>query len=254
MCTRCVRFTREITQTDELQVDAPGQPRRDRRLPRPPLDNPLAGNVVDLCPVGALLDKDFLHKQRYWFLSTARLGLHPLLDRLQHQRRGEPGPDLADQAAEQPPGQRLLDLRRGPRTATRPANDPDLLAGMYVREGGRPPGRPQSTRPSRPSTAGSSRSAAEGKTIAGVALAVPDGRGGLPDGLLPQGARARRACWPWGRCRSRGDDRDLRARPDAKGRTGRHQLRRPPAVHDPRREVPERQRRRRRSWSTSRGR
>ncbi len=34
-----------------------------------PVDNPLAGNVVDLCLVGALLDKDFLHKQRAWFLS-----------------------------------------------------------------------------------------------------------------------------------------------------------------------------------------
>ena len=38
-------------------------------FPGHPVDNPLAGNVVDLCPVGALLDKDFLHKQRVWFLS-----------------------------------------------------------------------------------------------------------------------------------------------------------------------------------------
>ncbi len=33
-----------------------------------PLDNKLSGNVVDLCPVGALGDKDFLYKQRVWFL------------------------------------------------------------------------------------------------------------------------------------------------------------------------------------------
>jgi len=33
-----------------------------------PLDNKLAGNVVDLCPVGALGDKDFLYQQRVWFL------------------------------------------------------------------------------------------------------------------------------------------------------------------------------------------
>jgi NADH-quinone oxidoreductase subunit G len=38
-------------------------------FPGKPLDNPLAGNVVDICPVGALLDKDFLHRQRAWFLS-----------------------------------------------------------------------------------------------------------------------------------------------------------------------------------------
>lgn len=69
MCTRCVRFTREITQTGELQVMNRGSHAEINIFPGHPVDNPLAGNVVDLCPVGALLDKDFLHKQRYWFLS-----------------------------------------------------------------------------------------------------------------------------------------------------------------------------------------
>ncbi len=67
MCTRCVRFTREITGTNELQVEHRGTHAEIVTFPDRPLDNPLAGNVVDLCPVGALLDKDFLHKQRYWF-------------------------------------------------------------------------------------------------------------------------------------------------------------------------------------------
>ena len=69
MCTRCVRFTREITQTGELQVMSRGNHAEIDIFPGHPIDNPLAGNVVDLCPVGALLDKDFLHKQRAWFLS-----------------------------------------------------------------------------------------------------------------------------------------------------------------------------------------
>ena len=69
MCTRCVRFTREITQTGELQVMKRGSHAEIGIFPGHELDNPLAGNVVDLCPVGALLDKDFLHKQRVWFLS-----------------------------------------------------------------------------------------------------------------------------------------------------------------------------------------
>ncbi len=69
MCTRCVRFTREITQTGELEVMARGNHAEINVFPGHPVDNPLAGNVVDLCPVGALLDKDFLHKQRAWFLS-----------------------------------------------------------------------------------------------------------------------------------------------------------------------------------------
>ena len=69
LCTRCVRFTREITQTGELQVMRRGNHSEIAVFPGEPVDNPLAGNVVDLCPVGALLDKDFLHKQRSWFLS-----------------------------------------------------------------------------------------------------------------------------------------------------------------------------------------
>jgi NADH-quinone oxidoreductase subunit G len=69
MCTRCVRFTREITQTGELQVMRRGNHAEIDVFPGHPVDNPLAGNVVDICPVGALLDKDFLHRQRVWFLA-----------------------------------------------------------------------------------------------------------------------------------------------------------------------------------------
>ena len=68
LCTRCVRFTREITHTGELEVMRRGNHSEIDVFPGLPLDNPLAGNVVDLCPVGALLDKDFLHRQRVWFL------------------------------------------------------------------------------------------------------------------------------------------------------------------------------------------
>lgn len=69
MCTRCVRFTREITETAELQVIRRGGHGEIDIFPGHPVDNDLAGNVVDLCPVGALLDKDFLHKQRSWYLT-----------------------------------------------------------------------------------------------------------------------------------------------------------------------------------------
>ena len=69
MCTRCVRFTREITQTAELGVIRRANRAEIDIFPGRPVDNPLAGNVVDLCPVGALLDKKFLHKQRVWYLT-----------------------------------------------------------------------------------------------------------------------------------------------------------------------------------------
>jgi NADH-quinone oxidoreductase subunit G len=71
MCTRCVRFTREISGTAELQVTARGNHSEIDIFPGEPCNNKLAGNVVDLCPVGALCSKDFLYKQRVWWLKTA---------------------------------------------------------------------------------------------------------------------------------------------------------------------------------------
>jgi len=68
MCTRCVRFTREVSGTSELLVSGRGNREEIDVFPGTPLDNEIAGNVVDLCPVGALLDKDFLFAQRVWFL------------------------------------------------------------------------------------------------------------------------------------------------------------------------------------------
>jgi NADH-quinone oxidoreductase subunit G len=71
MCTRCVRFTREVSGTSELYVDGRGYREEINIFPGKPCNNKLAGNVVDLCPVGALLDKDFLFKQRVWLLKKA---------------------------------------------------------------------------------------------------------------------------------------------------------------------------------------
>src|SRR5678809_1750688 len=71
MCTRCVRFTREVSGASELYVDGRGHREEIDIFPGKPLDNKLSGNVVDLCPVGALLDKDFLFKQRVWLLKEA---------------------------------------------------------------------------------------------------------------------------------------------------------------------------------------
>lgn len=69
MCTRCVRFTREIAGTSELMVINRGSHEEIDVFPGYPLENKLSGNVVDLCPVGALGDKDFLYQQRVWFLN-----------------------------------------------------------------------------------------------------------------------------------------------------------------------------------------
>ncbi len=68
MCTRCVRFTREISGTSELYVTDRGSHEEIDVFPGHPLANKMSGNVVDLCPVGALGDKDFLYQQRVWFM------------------------------------------------------------------------------------------------------------------------------------------------------------------------------------------
>jgi NADH-quinone oxidoreductase subunit G len=68
MCSRCVRFTREITGTAELMVVNRGAHEEIDVFPGHPLANKMSGNVVDLCPVGALGDVDFLYSQRVWFM------------------------------------------------------------------------------------------------------------------------------------------------------------------------------------------
>jgi len=69
MCTRCVRFTQEVTGTSEISIFGRGSSEQIDVFPGKPLDNELAGNVVDICPVGALLDKDFLMSMRVWNLT-----------------------------------------------------------------------------------------------------------------------------------------------------------------------------------------
>ena len=68
-CTRCVRFCQEITKTDELAVVNRSDHSTIDLFPGAALDNPLSANVVDICPVGALTDRDFRFKVRVWYLN-----------------------------------------------------------------------------------------------------------------------------------------------------------------------------------------
>lgn len=70
MCTRCVRFADEVAGSGELCVVNRGSRAEIDVFPGKVLDNALQGNVVDICPVGCLLDKDFLFKQRVWHLTS----------------------------------------------------------------------------------------------------------------------------------------------------------------------------------------
>ncbi|MCE2438088.1 MAG: molybdopterin-dependent oxidoreductase [Candidatus Latescibacteria bacterium] len=69
-CTRCIRFCDEISGTGELGYFNRGVYNEIDVFPGARMDNRLSGNTVDICPVGALLDKSFLFKQRVWFLKS----------------------------------------------------------------------------------------------------------------------------------------------------------------------------------------
>ncbi len=87
-CTRCVRFCQEITKTHELAVVNRSDHSTIALFDDAVLDNPLSANVVDICPVGALTDRDFRFKVRVWYLRQDPVDLSGLQHRLQHQRRG----------------------------------------------------------------------------------------------------------------------------------------------------------------------
>ena len=69
LCSRCVRFCNEISKSHELGI----LERADRSVidlyPGQQLDNNYSGNVIDICPVGALTEKEFRFQCRVWYLS-----------------------------------------------------------------------------------------------------------------------------------------------------------------------------------------
>jgi NADH-quinone oxidoreductase subunit G len=133
MCTRCVRFTREISQTSELQVMRRGSHAEIDTFPGRPLDNPLAGNVVDICPVGALLDKDFLHKQRAWFLSKHNTICTRCSTGCNLSAEENRGALWRFKPRHNPQVNDYWICDEG-RYSYKAANDPDLLAAMYLRK------------------------------------------------------------------------------------------------------------------------
>jgi len=67
LCTRCVRFCEEVTETAELGIANRGDNAVIAVHPGKELDNPLSGSVVDLCPVGALTHKRWRFNTRIWY-------------------------------------------------------------------------------------------------------------------------------------------------------------------------------------------
>jgi len=66
LCTRCVRFTEEIAGLQELGTIGRGETAQISTYIGQTIDHELSGNVIDLCPVGALNNKPFRFRARSW--------------------------------------------------------------------------------------------------------------------------------------------------------------------------------------------
>jgi NADH-quinone oxidoreductase subunit G len=72
LCTRCIRFTRDIAGDDALGIVNRGSYNTLTAYPGKVFDNNYTLNTVDICPVGALTSKDFRFKMRVWFLKETK--------------------------------------------------------------------------------------------------------------------------------------------------------------------------------------
>ena len=121
LCSRCVRFSDEISKTGEFGIFNRGDRAELGLYPGVVLDNPYSANVIDICPVGALTEREFRFKARVWYLSSApsvcngcstgcNIDVHFVLDR-PHLNDG--ARVLRVKPRVQPRRQPVVDVRRG---------------------------------------------------------------------------------------------------------------------------------------------
>jgi NADH-quinone oxidoreductase subunit G len=72
LCTRCIRFTKDIVGDDALGIVNRGSYCTLTTYPGKAFDNNYTLNTVDICPVGALTSKDFRFQMRVWFLKETQ--------------------------------------------------------------------------------------------------------------------------------------------------------------------------------------
>ena len=72
-CTRCVRFGQEIAGFPELGTSNRGENNEIGTYVEKSVDHELSGNIIDLCPVGALNSKPFRYRARAWEMTQAPL-------------------------------------------------------------------------------------------------------------------------------------------------------------------------------------
>jgi NADH-quinone oxidoreductase subunit G len=71
-CSRCIRFCDEVAGENQLTFVKRGDRVTIVTFPGKQLDNPYSLNVTDICPVGALTNRDFRFKSRVWEMSSTK--------------------------------------------------------------------------------------------------------------------------------------------------------------------------------------
>jgi len=96
LCTRCVRFCQEVPKTGELGVFSRGERSEISLFPGCDLNNAYSGNVIDLCPVGALTSREYRFQARPWDLVRHTESVCPLCSNgcnvtldVRHRQQGE---------------------------------------------------------------------------------------------------------------------------------------------------------------------
>jgi len=142
LCTRCVRFCHEIPKTGELGVFSRGDRSEITLFPGKVLDNAYSGNVIDLCPVGALTSRQYRFQSRPWDLVRNTDSVCPLCSNgcnltldVRYRQRGEEL--LRIRPRENPAVNRWWMCDEG-RFSLGYLSDPSRLRAPTWREGDRP--------------------------------------------------------------------------------------------------------------------
>ena len=118
-CTRCVRFGQEVAGVMELGMIHRGEHSEITTVAGRTVDSELSGNMIDICPVGALTSKPFRYSARTWELARRKQHQPARLHRRQPDRADQGQQGHARGAAGERGRQRVLDRRPRPLLATR---------------------------------------------------------------------------------------------------------------------------------------
>ena len=113
LCYRCVRFSQEVAEDDQLVFLERADHTFVGTFDGHPYVAPFSGNVIELCPVGALTNTAYRFRARPWDIEGGGIGLHPLPEPVQRRVHGPRRARRAGARARQRRRRRRLAVRQG---------------------------------------------------------------------------------------------------------------------------------------------